>query len=210
MQNPPRPLGLGLLSKPRRGLLTTQRLSQIFWWHSLVRCVSDDFTASIDKSGINQSKPVGDAVDKHIMQVVDQKVVVFTKNKLDYISLTDIARHKNPSEPKDVVKNLMRSKTTIEFLGLWEKIHNPDFKGVEFDSFMYQAGGNAFVLSPSKWIESTNSVGIIVRSGKNGGTYAHKDIAFEFASWISAEFKLYLIVEFQRLKEHENRRQNLE
>ena len=144
------------------------------------------------------------------MQVVDQKVVVFTKNKLDYISLTDIARHKNPSEPKDVVKNWMRSKTTIEFLGLWEKIHNPDFKGVEFDSFMYQAGGNAFVLSPSKWIESTNSVGIIVRSGKNGGTYAHKDIAFEFASWISAEFKLYLIVEFQRLKEHENRRQNLE
>lgn len=144
------------------------------------------------------------------MHVVDQKVVVFTKNKLDYISLTDIARHKNPSEPKDVVKNWMRSKTTIEFLGLWEKIHNPDFKGVEFDSFMYQAGGNAFVLSPSKWIETTKAVGILVSSGKNGGTYAHKDIAFEFASWISSEFKLYLIVEFQRLKNEESRRSNLD
>ncbi len=144
------------------------------------------------------------------MHVVDQKVVVLTKNKLDYISLTDIARHKNPSEPKDVVKNWMRSKTTIEFLGLWEKIHNPDFKGVEFDSFMYQAGGNAFVLSPSKWIETTNAVGILVSSGKNGGTYAHKDIAFEFASWISSEFKLYLIVEFQRLKNEESRRSNLD
>lgn len=153
---------------------------------------------------------MGDAVDKHIMHVVDQKVVVFTKNKLDYISLTDIARHKNPSEPKDVVKNWMRSKTTIEFLGLWEKIHNPDFKGVEFDSFMYQAGGNAFVLSPSKWIETTKAVGILVSSGKNGGTYAHKDIAFEFASWISSEFKLYLIVEFQRLKNEESRRSNLD
>lgn len=149
-------------------------------------------------------------MDKHIMHVVDQKVVVLTKNKLDYISLTDIARHKNPSEPKDVVKNWMRSKTTIEFLGLWEKIHNPDFKGVEFDSFMYQAGGNAFVLSPSKWIETTNAVGILVSSGKNGGTYAHKDIAFEFASWISSEFKLYLIVEFQRLKNEESRRSNLD
>lgn len=100
-------------------------------------------------------------MDKHIMHVVDQNVVVLIKKKLDYISLTDIARHKNPSEPKDVVKNWMRSKTTIEFLGLWEKIHNPNFKGVEFDSFMYQAGGNAFVLSPSKWIEGTNAVGIL-------------------------------------------------
>ncbi len=144
------------------------------------------------------------------MHVVDQKVVVLTKEKSDYISLTDIARHKNPSEPKDVVKNWMRSKTTIEFLGLWEKIHNPDFKGVEFDSFMYQAGGNAFVLSPSKWIETTKAVGILVSSGKNGGTYAHKDIAFEFASWISSEFKLYLIVEFQRLKNDESRRSNLD
>jgi hypothetical protein len=149
-------------------------------------------------------------VDKKIMHVIDQKVVVLTRNKLDYISLTDIARHKNPSEPKDVVKNWMRSKTTIEFLGLWEKIHNPDFKGVEFDAFRNQAGSNAFVLSPSKWIEGTHAIGVMVRSGKNGGTYAHRDIAFEFASWISAEFKLYLIVEFQRLKNEESRRSNLE
>lgn len=128
----------------------------------------------------------------------------------DYISLTDIARHKNSDEPKDVVKNWMRSKNTIEFLGLWEKINNQNFKGVEFHSFWQEAGSNAFVLSPSKWIESTNAIGIISKSGKTGGTFAHKDIAFEFASWISAEFKLYLVKEFQRLKEEENNRLKLE
>ncbi len=127
----------------------------------------------------------------------------------DYISLTDIARHKNSHEPKDVVKNWMRSKSTIEFLGLWEKINNHNFKGVEFDSFWKEAGANAFVLSPSKWIENTNAIGIVSKSGKAGGTFAHKDIAFEFASWISAEFKLYLIKEFQRLKEEENKRLSL-
>ncbi len=127
----------------------------------------------------------------------------------DYISLTDIARHKNSNEPKDVVKNWMRSKSTIEFLGLWEKINNPNFKGVEFDSFWQEAGANAFVLSPSKWIENTNAIGIVSKSGKTGGTFAHRDIAFEFASWISAEFKLYLIKEFQRLKEEENKRLSL-
>jgi hypothetical protein len=128
----------------------------------------------------------------------------------DYISLTDIARHKNPDEPKDVVKNWMRSKNTIEFLGLWEKINNQNFKGVEFDSFWQEAGANAFVLSPSKWIENTDAIGIISKSGKTGGTFAHKDIAFEFASWVSAEFKLYLVKEFQRLKEDENNRLKLE
>ncbi|OIO74659.1 MAG: hypothetical protein AUJ85_05015 [Elusimicrobia bacterium CG1_02_37_114] len=92
---------------------------------------------------------------KRIITVMNSEIVLFTKGKDDYISLTDIARHKNPNEPKDVVKNWMRSKTTIEFLGLWEKLYNPNFKGVEFDTFMYQAGGNSFVLSPSKWIEST-------------------------------------------------------
>ncbi|MCE5300357.1 MAG: KilA-N domain-containing protein [Spirochaetia bacterium] len=127
----------------------------------------------------------------------------------DYISLTDIARHKNPEEPKDIVKNWMRSKSTIEFLGLWERLHNPDFKGVEFDSFMYQAGSNSFVLSPSKWIEKTKAIGIVVKSGNTGGTYAHKDIAFEFAAWVSAEFKLYLLLEFQRLKDGENERLKL-
>jgi hypothetical protein len=145
-----------------------------------------------------------------IITVKDHSIAIISKNEEDYISITDIARHKNPEEPKDIVKNWMRSKTTIEFLGLWEKLHNPGFKGVEFDSFMYQAGTNAFVLSPSKWIEATNAIGIISKPGKNGGTFAHHDIAFEFATWVSAEFKLYLLVEFQRLKQDENRRLNLE
>ena len=142
---------------------------------------------------------------KHIIKVKGSEIAVISRLEEDYISITDIARYKNPAEPKDIVKNWMRSKTTIEFLGLWEKLHNPDFKGVEFDSFMYQAGSNAFVLSPSKWIEATNAIGIISRQGNNGGTFAHRDIAFEFASWVSAEFKLYLLVEFQRLKKEENK-----
>lgn len=129
--------------------------------------------------------------------------------KEDFISLTDIARNKNAEEPKDVVKNWMRSRTTIEFLGLWEQLNNLNFKGVEFDSFLFEAGSNSFTLSPSKWIESTNAIGIISKAGNNGGTFAHKDIAFEFASWVSSGFKLYLIKEFQRLKEDENERLNL-
>jgi KilA-N domain len=106
----------------------------------------------------------------------------------------------------------MRSRNSIEFLSLWEKIHNPNFKGVEFDSFLFQTGSNAFVLSPSKWIETTNAIGIISKVGSGGGTYAHIDIAFEFefASWVSAEFKLYLILEFKRLKVEGNKSQNLE
>jgi hypothetical protein len=128
----------------------------------------------------------------------------------DFISLTDIARSKNSNEPKDVVKNWLRSKSTIEFIGLWEILNNPNFKGVEFDSFMYEAGNNSFTLSPSKWIENTNAVGIISKQGNNGGTFAHKDIAFEFASWVSSEFKLYLIKEFQRLKNEENDRLKLD
>ncbi|MDA3939590.1 MAG: KilA-N domain-containing protein [Spirochaetia bacterium] len=130
--------------------------------------------------------------------------------KKDFISLTDIARSKNADEPKDVVKNWLRSKNTIEFLGLWEQINNPDFKGVEFDSFKNEAGLNSFTMSPAKWIENTNAIGLISSSGRYGGTYAHKDIAFEFASWISAEFKLFLIKEFQRLKEDEIENKSLE
>lgn len=141
--------------------------------------------------------------------IKNTKVSFFSREEDDFISLTDIARYKNADEPKDIVKNWLRSKSTIEFLGLWEKINNPEFKGVEFDSFRNEAGSNAFVLSPSKWIEQTNAIGIISKAGKGGGTYAHKDIAFEFASWVSAEFKLYLIKEFQRLKEEENERQSL-
>jgi hypothetical protein len=137
-------------------------------------------------------------------------IATFNQGEDDFISLTDIARNKNADEPKDVVKNWMRSRTTIEFLGIWEQLNNPDFKGVEFDSFMFEAGSNSFTLSPSKWIETTNAKGIVSKQGKNGGTFAHRDIAFEFASWVSSGFKLYLIKEFQRLKADENDRLKLE
>lgn len=134
------------------------------------------------------------------------QIYTFIRNDKDYISLTDIARYKNQDEPKDIVKNWMRSRSTINFLGAWEKINNPNFKGVEFDSFRSESGENYFVLSPQKWIKKTEAIGLISRSGNGGGTFAHKDIAFEFATWISAEFKLYLIKEFQRLKEIENQK----
>ncbi|MDP2207973.1 MAG: KilA-N domain-containing protein [Bacteroidota bacterium] len=143
------------------------------------------------------------------LNVKGTEISLTSQKSEDYISLTDIARYKNKNEPKDVVKNWMRSRTTIEFLGLWEKLHNPNFKGVEFDSFMYEAGSNSFVLSPSKWIEATNAIGIISRAGNTGGTFAHQDIAFEFAAWVSAEFKLYLLKEFQRLKLEEAKTQSL-
>ncbi len=147
-------------------------------------------------------------VNKTII-VKGNEIVLFSQNKEDYISLTDIARYKNPTEPKDAIKNWMRSRNTIEFLGLWENLNNTNFKGVEFDSFKQQAGSNHFTLSPQKWINATNAIGMISRSGKMGATYANKDIAFEFASWISAEFKLYLITEFQRLKNEENEKKQL-
>ena len=132
-------------------------------------------------------------------------IQIYTEDfKNDYISLTDIARYKNVHEPKDVVKNWLRVRDTIEFLGLWETIHNPNFKGVEFDSFRKEAGTNAFTLSPQRWIENTNAIGIVSKSGRGGGTFAHPDIAMEFASWISAEFKLYLIQDYKRLKSDEN------
>lgn len=137
------------------------------------------------------------------ISVKDTTVTVVQVNNADYICITDIARIKNSLEPKDVVKNWLRSKNTLLFLGLWEKLNNPEFKGVEFDSFMMEAGTNAFTMSPSRWIEQTNAIGIISKSGSKGGTFAHKDIAFEFSSWVSTEFKLYLLKEFQRLKEQE-------
>lgn len=137
-------------------------------------------------------------------------IQIYTEDfKNDYISLTDIARFKNINEPKDVVKNWLRVRDTIEFLGLWETINNPNFKGVEFDSFRKEAGTNAFTLSPQRWVEKTNAIGIISKSGKGGGTYAHPDIAMEFASWISAEFKLYLIQDYKRLKSNENSKLSL-
>jgi hypothetical protein len=126
-------------------------------------------------------------------------------NKADFISLTDIAKYKNPDAPADIVKNWLRSKNTIALLGLWEKLYNPDFKLVEFDQFISEAGYNHFVMSPKKWIDSTNAIGLISKSGKYGGTYAHIDIALEFASWVSVEFKFYLIKEFQYLKSQQSK-----
>lgn len=138
---------------------------------------------------------------------VDIAVVTTVGKEEDYISLTDMARHKNPIAPKDVVKNWLRLRNTIDFLGLWEELNNPNFKGVEFDSFKSHAGENAFTLSPQQWVKATNAIGIVSKSGRyGGGTYAHKDIAFEFASWLSPEFKLYIIKDYQRLKEDEGHR----
>ena len=126
----------------------------------------------------------------------------------EFISLTDIAKYKSDS-PDDVIKNWLRNRDIIEFLGLWETLHNPDFKPVEFDGFKKAAGTNAFTLSPKKWIESTNAIGIVSKSGRYGGTFAHSDIAFEFASWISPEFKLYIIKDYKRLKTEENSKLSL-
>lgn len=134
-------------------------------------------------------------------------VRIFKKDDLDFISLTDIAKYKDPERSDYVLQNWLRNRNTIEFIGLWEKIHNPDFNTIEFDGFKNQAGLNSFSLTPKRWIESTCAIGLISKPGRHGGgTYAHRDIAFEFASWISAEFKLYLIKEFQRLKSEENER----
>lgn len=137
------------------------------------------------------------------INVKGREIVIFNKGDEDYICITDIARYKNSDRTDDLVRNWLRNRNTIEFLGIWEQLNNPDFKPVEFDGFRKQAGLNSFTLTPSQWIEKTNAIGIISKQGRYGGTYAHKDIAFEFASWISVEFKLYLIKEFQRLKEEE-------
>ena len=149
-------------------------------------------------------------VKKDTIEAKGFAIQIYTEDfKNDYISLTDIARYKNVHEPKDVVKNWLRVRDTIEFLGLWETIHNPNFKGVEFDSFRKEAGTNAFTLSPQRWIKNTNAIGIVSKSGRGGGTFAHPDIAMEFASWISAEFKLYLIQDYKRLKSDENSKLSL-
>lgn len=139
------------------------------------------------------------------INVQGTSITVFQGEQSDYISLTDIARHKDANNTDDIVKNWLRNRNTIELLGFWETIYNPNFKPVEFDGFRKEAGLNSFVLTPKKWIEATSAIGIISKSGRYGGTYAHKDIAFEFASWVSVEFKLYLLKEFQRLKEEEQK-----
>ena len=133
-------------------------------------------------------------------------VILSPNNTNDYISLTDIARHKNPDDPAGVIANWLRNRNTFEFLGLWEQMNNPLFKPLEFEEFRFLSGENAFTLSPQKWISSTNAIGITSRSGRGGGTFAHTDIAFEFASWISPEFKLYIIKDYQRLKIDEAKR----
>ena len=122
----------------------------------------------------------------------------------DYISQTDLSRIKNSKEPKDVVKNWMRSRSTLEFLGLWEKMNNPEFKGVDFEPLLSETGKNSFTMSPTRWVSEFNAIGIKTKPTKNGGTFAHRDIALEFASWISPEIKLYIIKEFQRLKIQES------
>ena len=137
-----------------------------------------------------------------IVKGIDVKYQSIDEN--DYICITDIAIYKT-SETDAVIGNWMRNRNTIEFLGIWETLNNPNFNPVEFEGFRKQAGLNAFILSPKKWVEATNAIGIISKAGRYGGTYAHKDIAFEFASWISVEFKLYFIKEFQRLKDEEQK-----
>ena len=137
--------------------------------------------------------------------VKKQAINITLVDNEEYISLTDIARYKNRENPKGVIQNWIRNRNTIEFLGIWELIHNPNFKGIEFEAFKKEAGLNSFTLAPQKWIESTDAIGLVSKSGKGGGTYAHRDIAFEFASWVSVEFKIYLIQEFERLKANEQR-----
>lgn len=140
---------------------------------------------------------------KSELNVNNSKVSVIRIGTEEYISLTDLARYADEDEPRYPIQNWMRNKDVISFLGLWEKLNNENFKGVEFDTFKNEAGSNKFKISPQKWIKETNAIGIISKSGNNGGTFAHSDIALEFASWLSPEFKLYLIKEFERLKRNE-------
>ena len=142
-------------------------------------------------------------VKKTSIAVQGTAITVLMRTAGDYICLTDIARHKDHARLEQIIQNWMRNRNTIEFLGVWERLNNPDFKHLEFEVFKTRAGLNSFILTPKQWIETTGAVGLISKAGRYGGTYAHRDIAFEFASWISVEFRLYLIKEFQRLKEAE-------
>ena len=138
------------------------------------------------------------------IKVQEKQVTIIVHNENDYISLTDIAKYKS-DDPTAVIGNWMRNRNTIEFLGIWESLYNPCFNPLEFEGFRREAGLNAFTMSPQKWINATNAIGIISKAGRYGGTYAHKDIAFKFASWISVEFELYIVREFQRLKAKEQK-----
>ena len=145
---------------------------------------------------------------KITVQQVD--IVLYENNKQDFISLTDIARYRDAERSDYILQNWMRNRSTIDFIGLWEQFNNPGFNSIEFDGIKNLSGSNSFSLTPKRWIEATNAIGIVSKTGRYGGTFAHKDIAFEFATWLSAEFKFYLIKEFQRLKEEENSQNKLE
>lgn len=137
------------------------------------------------------------------IEVLSREVSLYQHREEDFISLTDIARYRDAERGDYIIQNWMRNRNTIEFLGIWEYLNNPDFNSIEFDGIRNQAGLNSFSLTPKRWIAQTGAIGIVAKTGRYGGTFAHKDIAFEFASWVSVEFKLYLIKEFQRLKEEE-------
>jgi hypothetical protein len=139
------------------------------------------------------------------VEVLQRDVRILSSKEEDYICITDIARYKDEQRTDYLISNWLRNRNTIEFLGIWEQINNPGFNPIEFDGIKKQAGLNSFILTAKQWIEKTGAIGIIAKTGRYGGTYAHKDIAFEFASWVSVEFKLYLIKEFQRLKEEERK-----
>ena len=147
---------------------------------------------------------------KEIITVQGTPVFLYSEKHGDFISITDIARHRDSERSDYILQNWMRNRSTIEFIGLWEQFNNPNFNSIEFDGIKNMAGSNSFALTPKRWIEATNAIGIVSKTGRYGGTFAHKDIAFEFASWLSAEFKFYLIREFQRLKEDEQQRLSLE
>ena len=146
---------------------------------------------------------------KSVIEVQGTAITIVSARQDDFISLTDIARHKDSERTDYLIQNWLRNRNTIEFLGVWERLNNPDFNPIEFDGIRKQAGLNSFILTAKRWIEATRAIGLVSSAGRYGGTFAHKDIAFEFASWISVEFRLYLIKEFQRLKEDENRRLSL-
>ncbi len=143
------------------------------------------------------------------INVKGTEIFLYQDNQQDFISLTDIARYRDAERSDYILQNWMRNRSTIDFIGLWEQFNNPDFNSIEFDGIKNQAGANSFSLTPKRWIEATNAKGIVSKTGRYGGTFAHRDIAFEFASWLSAEFKFYLIKEFQRLKDDENDRLKL-
>ncbi len=147
---------------------------------------------------------------KKEIEVKGIQISVYKHNKSDYISLSSIAKYRDQKRTDYIIQNWLKTRSTIELLGIWEKMYNPFFNSIEFDGIRMQSGLNSFILTPKRWIQSTNSIGIISKQGKLGGTFAHKDIAFEFASWISVEFKLYMIKEFQRLKEAESNQHNLQ